>query len=75
MTLRELRKSTGKTQVALAVETGMSQAEVSRFESREDHLLSSLRRYVEALGGTLEVWAVFDDRKVRLVIPTLEKKC
>jgi hypothetical protein len=53
----------------------MSQAEVSRFESREDHLLSSLRRYVEALGGTLEVWAVFDDRKVRLVIPTLEKKC
>ena len=32
----------------------MAQADVSRTESREDHRLSTLRRYVEALGGELE---------------------
>ncbi len=66
MNLRALRESSGKTQEDLASLASLSQAELSRFENREDHLLSTLRRYVEALGGTLEVCAVFGDRKVRL---------
>ena len=66
MNLRALRESAGKTQEELAALATLSQAELSRFEKREDHLLSTLRRYVEALGGTLEVCAVFGDRKVRL---------
>lgn len=66
MNLRALRESAGKTQEELSALANLSQAELSRFEKREDHLLSTLRRYVEALGGTLEVCAVFGDRKVKL---------
>ncbi len=66
LNLRALRESAGKTQEELAKVAELSQAELSRFENREDHLLSTLRRYVEALGGTLEVSAVFGDRRVKL---------
>jgi len=40
--------------------------ETSRAERREDHLISTLKRYVEGLGGELEVFAVFDDKRVKL---------
>lgn len=66
MNLRALRESAGKTQEELAALADLSQAELSRFEKRDDHLLSTLRRYVVALGGALEVNAVFGDRKVKL---------
>lgn len=60
LNLRSLREMAGKTQVDLAETTKMAQSEVSKVERRGDHLLSTLRRYVEALGGELEVRAVFD---------------
>lgn len=41
----------------------MTQPETSRAERREYHLISTLKRYVEGLGGELEVFAVFDDDK------------
>lgn len=66
LNLRELRETLGKTQVEMAAAVDMSQSELSRSERREDHLLSTLRRYVEALGGELEVVANFGDRRVRL---------
>jgi len=66
MNLRALREVTGKTQVELAALADMTQSELSRAERRDDHLLSTLRRYVEALGGQLEVFAVFDEKQVRL---------
>jgi transcriptional regulator with XRE-family HTH domain len=66
LNLRALRESAGKTQEELAALADLSQAELSRFEKREDHLLSTLRRYVEALGGELEVIARFGDKSVRL---------
>jgi hypothetical protein len=67
MNLPELRKALGKTQLDLADAAEMAQAKVSEFERRDDHMLSVLRRYVEALGGKLEVNAVFDDdKRVRL---------
>jgi hypothetical protein len=44
----------------------MTQSELSRLESRDDHLTSTLRRYVEALGGTLEISAVFGKRRIKL---------
>ncbi|MGE0519107.1 MAG: helix-turn-helix domain-containing protein [Candidatus Binatia bacterium] len=66
MDLRELRKFAGRTQVELAEATKMTQAQVSRLEKRPDHLLSTLRRYVEALGGQLEITAAFGDRSVRV---------
>lgn len=67
MNLRLLRKSTGRTQEELAAEIAMSQPELSRVEKREDHLLSTLRRYVVALGGELEVNAILNGKRVRLV--------
>jgi hypothetical protein len=66
MNLRELRQAAGKTQVELARAAKMKQSELSRSERREDHLLSTLRRYVEGLGGELEVVARLDGKAVRL---------
>ena len=60
--LRAVREMAGKTQVELAREAGISQAELSRNESAGDHLVSTLRRYVEALGGELEILARFGDK-------------
>ena len=64
--LKGLRALVGKTQVELAKELDMHQGRISDFESRGDHLLSTLRRYIEALGGELEVRAVFGDKTIRL---------
>jgi transcriptional regulator with XRE-family HTH domain len=66
MELRELRKEAGKTQAEVAEEAEMTQAELSKFERRDDHLLSTLRRYVTALGGELEVVAVFNNKRIAL---------
>jgi len=66
--LHELRKGRGLTQVALAAKLGRSQGAVSELERREDVYLSSLREYVEALGGQLEVVAVFDNERTPIAI-------
>jgi hypothetical protein len=63
----QVRKAAGITQANIAAKTGMPQADVSRTESREDHRFSTLRRYVKALGGELEVSAVVNGQRVRLV--------
>jgi hypothetical protein len=44
----------------------MTQGEVSRLENREDYRLSTLRRFVQALGGSLEVIAHVGDKTVKL---------
>ena len=62
MTLRELRKARKLTQVSVARELGISQDAVSRLEQRSDVLLSTLRRTVEAMGGSLSLIARFPDR-------------
>jgi DNA-binding Xre family transcriptional regulator len=59
--LGKLRESRNVTQVDLAAELGISQGNVSRMESRSEIYLSTLRSYIEALGGHLEITAVFDD--------------
>ena len=62
MTLRELRQARQLTQVSVARELGISQDGVSRLEQRSDLLLSTLRRTVEAMGGSLSLIARFPDR-------------
>ena len=62
MTLRELRKARQLTQVSVARELGISQDGVSRLEQRSDLLLSTLRRTVEPMGGSLSLIARFPDR-------------
>jgi DNA-binding XRE family transcriptional regulator len=66
MDLRELREEAGKTQAEVAEIAETTQAELSKIERREDHLLSTLRRYATALGGELEVVAVFDNKRIAL---------
>jgi predicted transcriptional regulator len=65
-TLKQLRQELELTQAQVGQAAAMTQPELSRLEGREDHLTSTLRRYVEALGGTLEVTAVFGARRVKL---------
>jgi DNA-binding XRE family transcriptional regulator len=62
MTMRELRKARKITQVQLAKKLGVNQEQVSRSEKRADIHLSTLKRSVEALGGTLTLIAQFPDR-------------
>lgn len=62
MTLRDLRHALDRTQVHLAREMGVKQETVSRLERRSDMLLSTLRQYVAAMGGELDLVARFPDR-------------
>jgi transcriptional regulator with XRE-family HTH domain len=62
MTLRDLRKALEMTQEKLAHELGVKQVSVSNLEKRSDMLISTLREYVEALGGELEIRATFPGR-------------
>jgi transcriptional regulator with XRE-family HTH domain len=63
MTLRELRHARKLTQVRLAKNLGITQDSVSRLEKRSDLLLSTLRKTVEAMGGSLSLVAEFPDRE------------
>jgi predicted transcriptional regulator len=65
-TLKGMRKDRELTQAEVGRSAEMTQSELSRLESRTDHLTSTLRRYVEALGGKLEITAVFGQRRVKL---------
>ena len=62
MTLRELRKARALTQASIARELGIGQDAISRLEQRSDLLLSTLRRTVEAMGGSLSLVVRFPDR-------------
>lgn len=64
--LRELREAAGLTQVELAARLNKAQGEVSKLERREDFYLSTLRDYVRALGGEIEVMVRLGGRQFRL---------
>ena len=66
MNLVELRCELGVTQVQVAEAADMTQGELSRLERRDDHLVSTLRRCVEAMGGELELTAVVGSKRVKL---------
>jgi transcriptional regulator with XRE-family HTH domain len=58
-TLRQLREARNLTQVTLGQQMELTQAEVSKLEHRSDMYVSTLSRYVEAMGGDLEIRARF----------------
>jgi hypothetical protein len=69
LTIRAVREAIGKTQVEVAADASMDQSDISRLEARtdfEDCLVSTLRRYIAALGGELELVAAFGERKITL---------
>lgn len=62
LVLQELRKAMKMTQEDLASALNMKQGNLSRLEKRSDLMLSTLRKYVEAVGGELELKVKFPDR-------------
>lgn len=70
LALAELRKAREITQQSIATEMDVSQANISRVEHQDDVFLSTLRGYVAALGGRLELRAVFPDETVELDLPS-----
>jgi DNA-binding XRE family transcriptional regulator len=72
-TLKDLRQAVERTQEDLADALGVGQDSISRLEQRSDMLLSTLRRYVEAMGGKLELVAQFPNRPP-IVIDRLTQK-
>ncbi len=63
MSLREVRQAHRLTQERVAEALGIGQDQVSRLEQRSDFLISTLRSYIEAMGGSLSLIAEFPDRK------------
>lgn len=69
LSMRTLREAVGKTQADLATESQIDQADVSRLESRanfDECQVSTLQRYVAALGGQLELVAAFGNKRIIL---------
>lgn len=60
-TLAALRRNTGLTQAQLASRTGMSQSDLSKFERRDDVRVSTLKNYINGLGGCLHLLARIGD--------------
>jgi DNA-binding transcriptional regulator YiaG len=66
MPLHELRQARRLSQEALAQVLGTNQAGVSKMERRADMYVSTLRRYLRAMGGDLEITARFPEGSVRI---------
>jgi len=66
MALDELRAARELTQTHLAELFGVSQGSISRLERRTDMYVSTLAKFIEAMGGQLEIRAVFPDGSVRI---------
>jgi DNA-binding XRE family transcriptional regulator len=58
-TLAAIREAKKKSQVELAKKLGVLQPAVSKIERQTDMYLSTLSSYIEAMGGELEIVAVF----------------
>ncbi|MGH2514124.1 MAG: helix-turn-helix domain-containing protein, partial [Ktedonobacterales bacterium] len=52
---------------------GVPQSQVSRMERQAELYVSTLARYLEAMGGRLELWGVFEDRRVPLSLGNLTR--
>jgi transcriptional regulator with XRE-family HTH domain len=66
MALHELRQARERSQEDLARELKVGQPAVAKLERRADMYVSNLRRYVEALGGSLEITARFPEGSVNI---------
>ena len=62
--LQDLRKSLDLTQEQVAEAMQMNQAAVSKMEHQSDIYVSTLRKFIEALGGHVKIVASFPDREV-----------
>jgi len=73
MYLQRLRERREISQDTLADLMQVSQATVSKTERREDMLISTLRTFIEALGGHLQLLAKFPSETIELSLPGGDK--
>jgi hypothetical protein len=66
MPLEDLRSARNITQTHLASRMQITQASVSKMEKRTDMFVSTLRSFVQAMGGELEIRAIFPDGIVKI---------
>ncbi|MFL5307587.1 MAG: helix-turn-helix domain-containing protein [Polyangia bacterium] len=66
MNLQQLREHVRQTQGDVARRAAVSQPQLSRVEGRRDHLVSTLRKYVRALGGDVKVIAEIGTQRIVL---------
>ena len=64
--LQELRKAKELTQLELAETLNISQEAVSKMESNSDMFISTLSRFIDAMGGHLKIVAEFSDREIEI---------
>lgn len=66
VTLPELRKMRKMTQLAVSKNMGISQPSVQKVENQKDMQISTLDRYIRAIGGTLELHVIIDNQRLVL---------
>ena len=64
--LNDLRTARALTQTQMAELLEVSQSEISKIEKRTDMYVSTLASYIEAMGGALEIHAVFPDGDIKI---------
>jgi Helix-turn-helix domain len=74
MALAELRKARQQSQADLAARLQVHQPAIAKMEHRADMYVSNLRRFIEAMGGTLEIVAHFPEGSVRLLTSVRSKR-
>ena len=66
VSLNQLREARSLTQANLASVLGINQGSVSKMEKRTDMYVSTLRSFIQAMGGQLQIKAVFPEGEVQI---------
>lgn len=66
MVLAEVRKAMQLSQEELAAILNINQASVAKMEKRTDMYIGTLRRFIQAMGGELDIVARFPDRQIKI---------
>lgn len=66
MALAEVRRAMKLSQEELAAILQINQASVAKMEKRTDMYIGTLRRFIQAMGGELDIVARFPDRQIRI---------
>lgn len=66
VSLNQLREAQSLTQASLATVLGVNQGSVSKMEKRTDMYVSTLRSYIQAMGGQLQIKAIFPEGEVEI---------
>jgi DNA-binding XRE family transcriptional regulator len=66
VSLNQLREARSLTQANLASILGINQGSVSKMEKRTDMYISTLRSFIQAMGGQLQIKAVFPEGEVQI---------